>query len=392
MMRRTACLHALGFAVTTLASAAHAAPHAFVSVSGGTPASRAVRVIDLETMTITTTIGNVGDEPGRMVANADRSQIWLSSWRDTAQGFNEGQVHRIDTRTRQVVDSQVVGIRQNRTIALSPDESRVYTWKTESVDGVSSLGVAVLDATTLAEIVVVPITGSGCLQNASDIAVAPDGRIVAGGCPDGLRIVDPVTFTVTTGAVTPLPGTPIFGFSPDGGEVYVAATTPTVANGGTGIRAIDLETGTGTDFYWEVPFGSPNYPNGSTAARMIVVQRPDDPPGDPTVFFSYGSAFGNTPVAWARSSDLAGGIDPRQRRLIGRAAVGPSSSLGAEIDGNVGLGARLGGMIRLRFDPADPDLALAEDGSAVALEGVGTLTDIIVVAEPPDPLFADGFD
>lgn len=392
MMRRTTCQHALGIAVTTLASAALAAPHAFVSLSGGTPESRVVRVIDLETMAITTTIGNVGDEPGRMVANADRSQIWLSSWRNTAQGPNEGQVHRIDTRTRQVADSQVVGIRQNRTIALSPDESRVYTWKTESVNGVTSLGIAVLDATTLAEIVVVPISGSGCLQNASQIAVAPDGRIVAAGCQDGLRIVDPVTFTVTTGAVPPIYGTPIFGFSPDGGEVYVAATTPAVANGGTGIRAIDLETGAGTDFHWEVPVGSPNYPNGSTAARMIVVQRPDDPPGDPTVFFSYGSAFGNPPVAWARSSDLAGGIDQRQRRLIGRAAVGPASSLGAAIDGSVGLGARLGGMVRLLFDAADPGQALVADGAIVALEGVGTLTDIVVVAEPPDAMFADGFD
>ena len=211
MPRRIACHFALGLGLASLGSTAFAAPYAFVSVS--TPASRAVQVIDLETMTIATTIGNVGDEPGRMVTNADRSQIWLSSWRDLPALFNEGQVHRIDTRTRQVVASQAVGIRQNRTIALSPDASRVYTWKQESVDGVNSIGIAVLEANTLAEIAVVPITGPSCLQFAEQIAVAPDGRIVAGGCADGLRIIDPVTLAVTIGATTPVTSTPIFGFS-----------------------------------------------------------------------------------------------------------------------------------------------------------------------------------
>ena len=368
---------------------ADAAPHAFVSVSG--PESQAVQVVDLATMTIDTTISGVGDQPSRMVGNADRSVIWLSSWRNLP-GNNEGQVHRIDTRSRQVTASAVVGLRQNRTIALSPDASRVYTWKQEFVGGVGSIGVAVLDATTLAEIAVVPIVGPSCLQFASQIAVSPDGRIVAAGCADGLRIIDPLSLTVSIGANPPLSSSPVLGFSPDGAEVYVASGN-VVGGSGTGVRAIDLATGVGTEFHWALQTGGANFGQNTGIARMVVVQAPLDPPGDPTVFFTYHSAFGVTPVAWARASDLApSGGAPRQRRLIGRVLAGPSSSLGAVTDGTVGLGGRLSEMQRLVFVGTGPNTTIIADGPPMPLTGIAPISDIIVVPPVSDALFEDGFD
>lgn len=381
------CTLALLAAVTALPASAQ--PHAFISVSG--PTNRVVHVIDLETLAIETSIGNVGDEPARMVANADRSLIWLSSWRDLPGPLSEGLVYLIDTQSRLVIGSQSVGLSQNRTIALSPDESSVYTWKLESVNGVASLGVAVLDSLTLTELAVVPIIGPNCPQFASQIAVAPDGRIVAAACSDGLRIIDPMTFEVTIGAVTPFSVSPVFGFSPDGAEVYVrAAGTVGV---GTGLLAIDLATGIGNEFTWQVPAGSPGFPQGSGPVRMVVVQRPDDPSGDPTVFFSYNSALGNTPVAWARSSDLAPpGGGPRVRRLIGRAALGPVSSLGASLDGTVGLGARTSAIQRVRFNDTPVGDAVVADGDPVSLTGISNFSDIIIVPRPSDTIFADGFE
>jgi len=380
---------AIGFLIVAVAGRALAQPYAFISVSG--PSNRVVHVIDLETMAIETSIGDLGDEPARMVANVDRSLIWLSSWRDLPGPSSEGLVHLIDTRSRQVLATRVVGLSQNRTIALSPDESRVYTWKLELVNGVATIGVVVLDALTLAEITVVPITGPNCPQFASQIAVGPDGRIVAAACADGLRIIDPITLAVTIGAPTPLSVSPVFGFSPDGGEVYVRASGSVGV--GTGLLAIDLATGIGTEFHWQVPDGSPGFPQGSGPTRMVVVQRPIDPPGDPTVFFTYNSALGNTPVAWARSSDLAPpGPNPRMRRLIGRAALGPVSSLGAAIEGTVGLGARIGAIRRLRFDVTSTGDAVVADGEALSFAGISNFTDIIIVPGPVDGIFSNGFE
>lgn len=375
--------------LASLTNPALGAPHAFVSLSSG--AADTVSVVDLATMTVEATIGNVGDEPGRMVANADRSMIWLSSWRDLP-GTNEALVLRIDTRTRQLTAQAAVGLRQNRTIALSPDETRVYTWKQTSIDGVNSIGIAVLDATTLAEIAVVPMTGPSCLQFASQIAVAPDGRVVAAGCADGLRIIDPQTLAVTIGAAPPLSSSPVLGFSPDGVEVYVAAAGVVNGSGtGTGIRAIDLDTGVGTDFHWAA--GGGTFPQNSGIARMATVRRPLDPPGDPTVFFTYHSAFGVTPVAWARSSDLAPpGGGARQRRLVGRATAGPASSLGVAPDGTIGLGGRLGEIQRLAFAEPAGGMALQADGAVASLPGLAPISDIIVVPALTDSLFQHGFE
>lgn len=364
------------------AATAVAAPHAFVSVQGQ---SEAVQVIDLATMAIEMTIGNVGDEPNRMVANADRSMIWLASSRDLG-ATREGLVHRIDTRSRAVVASRAVGNRQIRSIALSPDAARVYTWKQQTNDGVTTIGVAVLDAMTLDEIAIVPITGPACVQSAGHIGVSPDGRVVATGCADGMRIINPLTHAVTLGSVTPVTASFVFGFSPDGAEVYVNSGSAVTGGGtGTGIRAIDLDTGVGTDFTWAG--GGAGFPSNSAVSRMVVVQRPTDPPGDPSVFFTYASAFGNPPIAWARSSDLAPATGPRLRQLLGRTNVGPATAFDGSPDGTVGLGGRIGGIQRIVLDGVP-----SADGPIVPLAGMANLSDIVIVPPVVDVLFADGFD
>lgn len=363
---------------------------AFVSVSG--PGDRAIRIIDLDTMTVLGSITNVGDEPGRMVANAARSKIYLSTWRDVVGPTNEGEVVLIDTAARSILARRVVGVKQNRAIALSPDEQRVYTWKLEVTDNGSIIGVAVLDANTLQDIATVPIVGTGCLTGAADVAVSPDGRVVVSGCSDGLRIINPVTLAVTIGATTPITSTRLLGFSPDGAEVYVPKTGAIGPGGNTGIRAIDLDTGVGTDFFWQLQTSSTAaYSSDSAVFRMTRVQRVNDPPDDPTYFFSYFSASSQPPIAWARASDLVPDVmGTRNRRLIGKESAGPVASLGVNPVGTVGLGARLGGIQRVATDQAVGDVVrMTAVGSPVALPGVGGLSDVIVVE---GPLFVDGFE
>ncbi len=369
---------------------AEAKDFAFVSVSD--PANRAIRIVDLDNLSVVASITNVGDEPGRMVANAARSRIYLSTWRDIVGPTNEGEVVLIDTASRSVLARQVVGVKQNRAIALSPDEQHVYTWKLEVTDNGSIIGVAVLDADSLQAIATVPITGPGCLTGAADIAASPDGRIVASGCSDGLRIIDPDTLAVSIGATTPITSTRLLGFSPDGAEIYVPKTGAIGPGGNTGIRAIDLTTGVGTDFFWQLQTSSnAAYSSDSSVLRMTRVQRTNDPPDDPTYFFSYFSASSQPPIAWARASDLnPDSMGTRNRRLIGKEPAGPVASLGVNPIGATGLGARLGGIQLVATDQLPGNVVrITAVGSPVALPGVGTLSDAIVVA---GPLFADGFE
>jgi hypothetical protein len=372
------------------ATAAEAAPFAFVSVSSPV-AGRAVRVVDLATMTVETSIGGVGDEPGRMVSNADRTRIYVSSWTD-ATPDNRGEIYAIDTRTRRVVGSAVVGLVQNRTVAISPDDLRVYTFKVELVGGVGALSVAVLDATTLAGIASVPINGQGCLQNTRQVYAMPDGRIVVNACSDGLRVIDPVTFAVATRGSTPNTSERLLGHSPDGSEVYLGTgSTSLGVFGTTGVRALNVDTGASVDLTWNVPpAGSyPGFGSGTSPSRLTVVPVAGGTPDEAIYLFSYFSAgFSNTPIAWARAASLSNGA----RQLTGLAAVGGTAVVGVDVGGLVGLSGRLDSARRVLIDPASSSATIASSGDFVSMPGLGTLADIIVVPYAPDPLFNDDFE
>lgn len=357
---------------------------AFVSVSSPID-GRAIRIVDLQTMTVEASITNVGDEPGRMVANADRSKIYLSSWSSTSGG----QVYAIDAATRIASAPAPAGNAQNRAIAISPDGLRVYTFRREGASPNQTIGILVLDALTLAEIATVPITGSNCTTNFRDLVVVPDGRIVAGICNDGLRVVDPVTFDVAVRGGSAASLGRLLGVSPDGSEVYIGVGSNNISVFGvTGLRAFNVETGVSVDLTWNVP-AAPSYPGFSSSAapvRLTVVPVAGGLPGDAIYFFSYFSAgAANEPVVWARASSLSGGA----RQVTRLAAVGSTAVLGFGDDGLLGLSARLNNVRRIAINPAATDASLiTSQGAFLSLPGVGTLTDIVVAK----PLFGDGFE
>jgi hypothetical protein len=373
------------FLCALVAVPAFAQPKAFVSVSSPAAGGRAIRIVDLQTMTVEGSINAVGDEPGRMVANGDRSRIYVSSW----QSFGEGRVYAIDPATRSVIGSIAAGNAQNRAIAISPDGLRVYTFKREGASPDQTIGILVIDALTMAEIATVPITGPGCTTNFRDLVVVPDGRIVAGICNDGLRIIDPVTFSVAVRGDASSANARLLGFSPDGSEVYIGAGSNAISVFGiTGLRAFNVDTGVVNDLTWNVP-SAPSYPGFSSSAapvRLAVVPVAGGAPGDAIYLFSYFSpGAANEPIAWARASTLGGGV----RQLTRLAAVGSTAIVGVAENGLVGLSARLGSARRIAIDPLVNDASLiTAQGGFLSLPGVGTLTDVVITS----PLFLDGFE
>ena len=280
---------------------------AFVSVSSPTQ-GRAIRIVDVQSMTVVGSITGVGDEPSRMVADADRTRIYLSSWVASVGS----RVYAIDTATRSVVGFAPAGNAQNRAIAISPDGLRVYAFRREGASPNLTTAVLVLDALTLAEIASVPITGTNCATSLRDIVVMPDGRIVANACTDGLRIIDPVTFAVELGGSLPSTASRLLGVSPDGLEVYVGTGSNTIGVfGTTGLRAINVNTGEGNSVTWNVPpAGSyPAFASDSVPTRMTVVPVPGLPPDQTLYFFSYFAASAsNVPLVWTRAASLSGAI------------------------------------------------------------------------------------
>jgi DNA-binding beta-propeller fold protein YncE len=386
--RSTAKQVLLATAIALHVSAAGACPNAFISTQN---VNNAVQIVDLTSMTVVGSITGIGAEPGRMVATADRSRIYLSSY--IAQSFGNparGMVYLIDTASRRVVNTASVGNRQNRTIALSPDESRVYTFKQtgSAAVGDAAIGVAVLNADTLAELALAPLPTTECLQTAKEVIVHPDGRIFVSGCSDFIRMIDPITLNVSTLAPHPA-GTVgrMLGFSPNGAELYVPVGSADVG-GNAGLVAIDIATGTSANFYYDLQSSSGSiFPNGSQALRMLTVQRPDDAANDPTVFFTYASAAGNSPVVHARSSDLSPAVGAPLRRILSRHNIGASSVMGASANASQGIGTRLGGMQKIYFSP--PGIApIAAVGNGLSLPGVSNLSDIIV----DDGFFCSGFE
>lgn len=377
------CLILLSLAAF-VAVPATAQPKAFVSVSSPVD-GRAIRIIDLQSMTVEASITGVGDEPGRMVANADRSRIYVSSWLSSG----EGRVYAIDTATRSVIGSIAAGNAQNRAIAISPDGLRLYTFKREGAAPDVTVGVMVIDALAMTEIATVPITGANCPTTLRDLVVVPDGRIVVGVCTDGLRIVDPVTFDVAVRGGAPSSIGRLLGVSPDGSEVYIGAGSNAISVFGiTGLRAFNVDSGVSTDLTWNVP-QAPSYPGFSSSAapvRLAVVPVAGGAPGDAIYLFSYFSAgAANEPIAWARASTLSGGV----RQLTRLAAVGSTAIVGVAENGLVGLSARLGSARRIAIDPLANDASLiTAQGGFLSLPGVGTLTDVVITS----PLFLDGFE
>lgn len=370
------------------ASPAGAQPKAFVSVSSPTE-GRAIRVVDVQSMTVEASITGVGDEPGRMVTNADRSRIYLSSW-----VTGQGRVYAIDTATRSVLGFAAAGNAQNRSIAISPDGLRVYSFKREGATPNLTIGIMVLDAVTLAEIATVPITGPNCTTTFTDIVVMPDGRIVAAICTDGVRVVDPVTFAVAVRG-SPLPSTNsrLLGVSPDGSEVYVGTGSNAISVfGTTAIAALNVDTGASVAVTWNVPpAGSyPGFDSGSGPTRVTVVPVLGGSPQDAIYLFSYFSAAApNVPIAWARAADLTPALNGGNRQLTRLAAVGSTAVLGVDGGGLVGLSGRVGAVRRIAIDPAATGSSLVTaQGAFLSLPGVGNLSDIVVVS----PLFADGFE
>lgn len=377
----------LTLACTALTAGAAACPLAFVSTSGPGVGDDSVRVIDLSRMALVASIGGIGDEPSRMVANPNATRLWVSSYLPASVGVERrGMVYAIDTSLRRVVGAVAVGNRQNRAIALSPDASRVYTFRQEGSAPNATLALAVLDAQSLATVADAALPVTECLQSVADIKVHPDGRIFVSGCSDTIRAFDPVTLQASPVAPHPVTGGRMLGFSPNGAELYLPVGSATGSGTGTAIVAIDLATGTSNPVSWAG--GGAGFPTGSQPIRMLTVQRPADAPGDPTVYFSYFSASGNSPVAHARASELSPPMGPPLRQLLGRTDVGPASVVGASADGRLGIGVRLGGARQLGFASTDPGVVIVGTGPVLALPGASALSDIVI----DDGLYCDGYE
>jgi DNA-binding beta-propeller fold protein YncE len=346
----------------------------------------ALLVYDVATMTERTRITGFGIEPSRMVANSDRSRLYLvSRINATATTPAEMRVHVVSPAQRRILRTAVVGEATGRAIAISPDGARVYVWK--QVSATQSFGVAVLDAESLAEIGYVPLSWS-CRTGARDLVTAPDGRLVASGCSDGLRVVDPTTLAATTFVLETDLFNDVVGIAPTGQEVYMRRTGSGATTANALVAAIDLTTGTRNNLVFALGAagGSPS----GVPLRLVRVRRPADPVGDPTVLITYASptGAGSPPIASTPASELT----PPNRRLTRLTALGtPSASiLGVSEDGSVGVLANSRLLRRVNLDPGPLELIAAE-GNSVEVAASGTplqLSDIVVTA----PLLEDGFE
>ncbi len=312
----------------------------------------ALLIYDVATMTELTRITGLGIEPTRMVGNADRSRLYLVS-RVNASGTqpSEMRVHVVSPWQRRVLRTAVVGEATGRAIGISPNGSRLYVWKLTSAS--QTFGVAVLDAQTLAEVGFTPLPWSMCAPVARDIAVAPDGRIVASGCGDGLRVIDPVSLAPSTLPLDTDLLNDVLGFTTDGTEVLMRRNGLNASGANTLIAAIDLTTGVRQNVTFALPLGSPS-PAG-VPVRMVRVRRPADGENDPTVFITYASPTGAASPAIASTS--ASAITPPDRRLTRLTSLGTPSAtiLGASLDGRVGVIGNTRFLRRVDLDPGAPN-------------------------------------
>jgi DNA-binding beta-propeller fold protein YncE len=347
----------------------------------------ALLVYDVATMTERARVTGFGIEPSRMVANSDRSRLYLVS-RINASGSQpaEMRVHIVSPAQRRILRTAVVGEASGRAIAISPDGTRLYVWKL--VSATQRFGVAVLDAGSLAEIGDVPLSWTLCRTDPRDLVTAPDGRLIASGCADGLRVIDPATLAATNFVLDTDLFNDVVGIAPNGQEVYMRRTGSGASTGNALIAAIDLATGARTNLAFALPVGS-EVPSG-VPRRMVRVRRPADPVTDPTVFITYASLTGGgpPPIASTPVSELT----PPNRRLTRLTSLGtPSASImGVSEDGSVGVLANSSLLRRVNLDPG-PLAVIAAEGDTVELVASGTplnLSDIVVA----QPLLEDGFE
>ncbi len=363
-------------ALSLLALPVFAAPFAYISLSA--PSNRSVQVMDLQTMSVVRTITGVGDEPSRMVISPDYNRIYLASYLLPSVGIPaRGMIYAIDTTTRTVVGQVAVGIKQNRAIGISPDGSRLYSWKLIS-NGTPSIGLAVINSADLTEITTVPLPDS-CIQNSTDIAVHQDGRVYLSGCNDGLYVVHPSTLTASLFTQVQISGSVIVGFSPDGSEIYMPALNSTV-------RAYNLSTSVANDFVFNLPSGSPAITG--TVHRMVISKRFNSSLGSEPVFFTFfNAANGNLAIAHARRSELAPPVGTPLRRWVGTTAIGGASDLiGLDTISEFGLTGRLNEISKQQL--STNGAVITPIGSNQALAGVWRKTDIVFT----DELLRGGFE
>lgn len=348
------------------------APRAFVSVNTG-----AVRIINLQTMSITHSITNVGTEPSRMVSTSDRSRIYLASFIT-----NQGQIYAIDTRSQSVVAFTAAGNTANRNIGLSPDGAKVYTLIHQGLAPKDSAALLVLNAADLTEITTVVISGANCPQNRNQLEVVNDGRIVLDVCTDGLRVIDPISYEISIRGSNAR----LLGHSPDGSEVYVRELgSASFAN--SRIGAINITTGTSTRLLWNisVPDNFAGWAN-STPLRVTSVPTTGQVASDTLYFFSYfDPSFANAPNASSRASELTG-----SHTLSGIRTISGTAVIGIDPESGLGLATHLASMQRLRWAPnASANDVLVSDSPIMNLPGAGTLSDMVIV---PGAAFANGFE
>lgn len=168
------------------------------------------------------------------------------------------RVHALSPAQRRVLRTVVVGEATGRAIAISPDDARVRLWKLTSAT--ESFGVAAPDAAMLAEVGSVPLSWSLCRHGARDLAAAPDGRVVATGCGDGLRVIDLLSLAATTLPLDSALFNDLVGLSPNGEEACLRRTGRGATVSNPLLAALELAT------------GAPNNQASSCRARHQVLR------------------------------------------------------------------------------------------------------------------------
>jgi hypothetical protein len=377
----------LALIIAALAASSPARSDEIAFITAQSPLN-AVLIYDVATMTELSRITGFV-EPSRMVANTDRSRLYLVS-RILASPPQqpEMRVHIVSPAQRRVLRTAVVGEAVGRAIAISPDNTRLYVWKLTSAT--QSFGVAVLDAATLAEVGYVPLSWDFCRTGPRNLVTTPDGRIVATGCADGMRVIDPVSLVATTLVLPADLFNNLIGLSPNGQEAYMQRMGSSASATNPLIAAIDLTTGVRVNLSSVLPVSSPVV--SGVPLRMVRVRRPADPPSDPTVFFTYimPEGGGSPAILSTPSSELT----PPNRRLTRATSLGvPAANiLGVSEDGRVGVLGFSTFLRRVNLDPVPPEPIAAEGPVVEVTPSASTplnLSDIILTRPP---LLEDGFE